>query len=203
MAVITDLDCMDSVASGKETPKFSFIATGLHLARSKSQISLYYARELKKKNRGISVFWLDAGSREAFVQTYLKIASHIGLQFPEPTTGAMEIGSRNTDPREAITVQIKNWLEDSHWLMIVDNADNASILVDPSNSSLQPTHKSTDALISYIPTAAQGQVISSSRNKQAALRLNRNGKVLHIPKMQTEEAINSSIEKSMATRKIV
>jgi len=188
-AVTTDLDCMDSVALGKQTSKFSFEATGLHRARSKSKISLCYAQELRKKNRSIFIFWLDAGSREAFVQTYLKIASHIGLQFPEPMVGAMEMGSRNTESGQAMIAQIKDWLDNSHWLMIVDNADDASILVDPPDPSLQLAHQSTDALISYIPTAAHGKVIFTSRNKQAALKLTRNGKILHIPTMRTEEAI--------------
>ncbi len=85
--------------------------------------------------------------------------------------------------------QIKDWLGKGHWLMIIDNADDAGILVDPPESSLQPGHESSAALISYIPTATCGRVIFTSRNKQAALRLTRNGKVLHVPRMEAKEAI--------------
>lgn len=99
--------------------------------------------------------------------------------------------------------QIKGWLEASHWLMVIDNADDADILVDPPDPSLQTARKSTDALISYIPTATNGKVIFISRNKQAALRLTRNGKILHIPKMSTEEAIKLLIESSIATRTVI
>ena len=99
------------------------------------------------------------------------------------------LGSGNTRSRQTTIPQIKDWLGNSHWLMIIDNADDAGILVDPPNSSLQTGHESPAALISYIPTATCGRVIFTSRNKQAVVRLTRNGKVLHVPRMEAKEAV--------------
>lgn len=91
----------------------------------KSQIVIEYVYRFRQSHPQSHVFWVYATSSATFVHAYYHIARR--LQLPACD-----------DPNIEVCELIFKWLneEDSHWLIIVNNADNADLLFSSAESNI-------------------------------------------------------------------
>ena len=110
----------------------------------------------------MSTFWIHSSSRARFEQSFGEIADQI-------RTDACEVGSSDT------LQTVSRWLserENGPWLLILDNADDARVLLD-----LQQDHAARDAapikrrLIDYIPQVPHGIVLVTTRDRTSGWAL--------------------------------
>jgi tetratricopeptide (TPR) repeat protein len=111
------------------------------------------------------VFWVHASSLARFEEGYRRIANAVKLP--------------DCDKPEANILQlIHNWLCDEtngHWAMIIDNADDPSVLFgQPDRTKSSECNDSTQAsscLADFLPQSPNGSILITSRNRDVAHRL--------------------------------
>ena len=146
---------------------------------SKSQIAIEYCYRFKDRNPRAHVLWVYGGNIARFYQAYKRIAQ------------LLEIPGWD-DPEESILELVYSYLSNStsHYLLVVDNADNiehwwpgkyksGGLLDDPANN-----------LSKYLPERKSGssQVLITTRDDRVASRLTKASKPLAIQPMSSEEA---------------
>ncbi|KAF5669914.1 kinesin light chain [Fusarium denticulatum] len=149
----------------------------------KTQVALAYVYWLRQMCPDISVFWVHASNRERFRQSYASIAEECDIPGQD-------------DPKVDVLVLVKDWLEKrfkSRWLMVIDNADDTQLFSHPQNiqDSIKASVSATGAdggLGRYVPECAHGSVLTTSRDKQTALRLSQSKRSIEINKMTDGEA---------------
>ncbi|PCD23157.1 hypothetical protein AU210_014680 [Fusarium oxysporum f. sp. radicis-cucumerinum] len=149
----------------------------------KTQIALAYVYWLRQKCPDISVFWVHASNRERFRQSYASIAEECDIPGQD-------------DPKVDVLVLVKDWLEKrfkSRWLMVIDNADDTQLFSQPQHiqDSIKAPVSATGAdggLGRYIPECAHGSILTTSRDKQTALRLSQSKRPIEINRMTDGEA---------------
>lgn len=92
------------------------------------------------------------------------------------------------DPKADILQLLCDWLRDrdkGRWLIVLDNADDASFLLDsPTTSVEQPAQRRID----YIPSCDHGTVIMTTRSKKDALKLVYESETIDVLPMSGDEA---------------
>jgi hypothetical protein len=97
----------------------------------------------------VSIFFIRAATREGFSESYMRLASKVGIGLSTETCG---------DNLRAVT----NWLEDrsnGRWLMILDNADDIDLFKPGSGVS------------DYLPHSDHGSILITSRHKKVCNEL--------------------------------
>ena len=136
--------------------KFSILRTDLLYFVSKSQIAIEHSYRQKKRSPQISTFWVHASSKVRFEQSYVELATEVDL----PGIGDGKFNS---------LVSVSKWLADEGngpWLLILDNADDANVLLSPPESDAAQR-----CLIDFIPRVQHGAVLITTRDRSCALRL--------------------------------
>jgi tetratricopeptide (TPR) repeat protein len=134
-------------------------------------VALQYAYNFKGRRPFSSIFWIFAGNKERFEQDYRNVAK--GLRLPG-----------YNDPKVDVLRLVKNSLEKSdskHWLMIIDNADDLSVLDGPSETE-------SFSILKYIPDNAKGSIAYTTRSKENALRLTGEGTILQVSEMSMSDS---------------
>ena len=129
----------------------------------------------------MSIFWIHSSSRARFEQSFVEIADQI-------RTGACEVGGSDT------LQTVSRWLSDREngpWLLILDNADDARVLLD-----LQENHTARDVatvkrrLIDYIPQVPHGIVLVTTRDRTSGWALTGDyGKPIEVESMDPVESL--------------
>ena len=145
--------------------------TFAHCVCRKSQIAIEYAYRVSKAAPHMWVFWVHASNAARFKQAYEEIAAQI------------ELPGRD-DPKTDIFCLVRNWLCDERngrWLMIVDNADDDRVFASPGALDVlgdaaqgpgsEPTQEAAAPLASFLPQAANGWILVTSRDRAAAMNL--------------------------------
>jgi len=133
-----------------------------------------------KDIRKTLIFWVFGGSKERFEQDYLGIARR--LQLPG-------FNAPNVD----VFALVKTALEKrSNWAMIIDNADDSTILwgtskANYSETSIQNDSNDSGGLSKYIPRGPNGFILYTTRTKDDALRLTGEGQVIKVSEMDEED----------------
>ncbi|KAK1623460.1 hypothetical protein BDP81DRAFT_331962, partial [Colletotrichum phormii] len=136
----------------------------------KTQISLHIAYWAKENLPDYSVFWVPAYSQASFEQSYATIAKEFNIP----------LGAEDGD----VKTSVQKWLSSENigpWLIVVDNADDASILFD------SPKHQ--EGLLKYLPRKRTGLTLFTTRSREVALSM-ANQAWLELHSMSEEEATN-------------
>ncbi|MCJ1231813.1 hypothetical protein MMC12_008492, partial [Toensbergia leucococca] len=148
---------------------------------SKSQIAIEYCYRYRSKHPNRSIFWVHASTFERFDQAYKDIARRLNLPgWNDPKTNTLQ--------------DVSDWLTDedySHWLMVLDNADDADMFFNPQKETSEGTSPNQRALplCMYLPQTSKGSILVTSRNRHAAFRLtNRIEPVIDVLPMEEEDA---------------
>ncbi|KXH59138.1 phosphorylase superfamily protein, partial [Colletotrichum salicis] len=136
----------------------------------KTQISLHIAYWAKENLPDYSVFWVPAYSQASFEQSYATIAKELNIP-PSAEDGDVK-------------TSVQKWLSSENigpWLMVVDNADDSSILFD------SPKHQ--EGLLKYLPRKRNGLTLFTTRSREVALSV-ADEAWLELHSMSEKEATN-------------
>lgn len=148
----------------------------------KSQIAIEYSCRLRLRSSHISTFWVHAGSKARFEHSYTEIATTVGI------TGS-------DDSKVNILAVVSRWLASSingPWLLILDNADDASVLLNvPTKTPTDETEPMQRRLLEFIPRVKHGSVLITTRNRSCALELNNYcGTPIEVQALKSQESLD-------------
>jgi tetratricopeptide (TPR) repeat protein len=138
----------------------------------KTAVVLELAYRMMEKHSPFLVFWVPAISRETFEIAYHEIG--ILLRIPGIT-----------DDNANVKQLVKNSLNSGDfgdWLMVVDNADDSSVLLDSTNDDQREGR-----LYDYLPRSDRSSIVFTTRDRKVAERLTQ-GSVLELEDMTKAEA---------------
>ena len=110
----------------------------------------------------MSTFWIHVSSKARFEQSYSEIATNAKL---------LGTGDGQVD----ILHLVSSYLADESngpWLLILDNADDATVLLNPSSSNAgSDTVSLQRRLLDFVPRVQHGTVVITTRDRSCALKL--------------------------------
>ncbi|OQE34388.1 hypothetical protein PENCOP_c018G06557 [Penicillium coprophilum] len=121
----------------------------------KTQAAIEYSYRVRESTPDTWVFWIHASNAARLEQGYQQIAT------------VAEIPGRD-DPKINILQLVYQWLCDARngrWLMVLDNADDDGIFFSRN------IFNERGPLVSFLPQAAHGSILITSRNGLAARNL--------------------------------
>ena len=150
----------------------------------KSQIAIEYCWRFKEAHPETHVFWVHAGSVGRFDQAYKSIARQCQISgWDRPGENTLQL--------------VYEWLSDEQngsWLMVIDNADDKSVFsnyVQKDASKMAGSDDDPQNLLSYLPQTANGLILVTSRNRDAAYRLlSSDENFIDVPLMDAELALS-------------
>ncbi|KFY29166.1 hypothetical protein V491_00164 [Pseudogymnoascus sp. VKM F-3775] len=137
----------------------------------KTAVALELAYRMMAKHSLFLVLWVPAISRETFEIACREIGTL--LRIPGIT-----------DDNASVKQLVKNSLNSGNfgdWLMVVDNADNPSVLLDSSNDD-----RRAGRLYDYLPYSDRGSIVFTTRDRKVAERLTQSS-VLELEDMTKAE----------------
>ena len=132
------------------------------MSARKSQIAIEYSYRQRARSPQISTFWIHVSSKARFEQSYSEIATNAKL-------------SGTGDGQVDILHLVSSYLADESngpWLLILDNADDATVLLNPSSSDAgSDTVSLQRRLLDFVPRVQHGTVVITTRDRSCALKL--------------------------------
>lgn len=119
------------------------------------------------------VIWLHASNTTRFEQSV------------RDTLDDLKVGGRS-ERHADIYALLRSWLREKNhgrWLLILDNADDASFLLSPPSGA-----GSNDCCLAYLPQCDHGAIMFISRSRSAALKVLESGNIVEVGPMDTREA---------------
>ncbi|KAF2010518.1 hypothetical protein BU24DRAFT_436620 [Aaosphaeria arxii CBS 175.79] len=125
--------------------------------RSKSQLAIEHAYRTREQSSETWVLWAHASNAARLEQSFHDIADRVRI-----------VGRQ--DSQANIFKLVHDWLCDSKqpWLLVLDNVDDASFLLEAQPASSKTAARS---LREYLPHCEHGSMLITSRSKEAALQL--------------------------------
>lgn len=153
------------------------------MLNSKSQIAIEYTYQVLEESSKTWVFWVHAATQERFIEGFQKIADTIKMDgWNEPKVNVMRL--------------VRTWLcekSNGSWVMVVDNADDASVFFDnaPQSKELNTSKPvSTEPLAAFLPRTSHGSILITSRSRDIAYRLiGTETSIVEIGSMNEREAL--------------
>ena len=133
----------------------------------KTQIALQLAYSTKREKPEYSVFWVLASSRRTFEQAYLDIAAKLPVQAAEDEDRKMSLRRYLSSSRAG------------KWLLIVDNADDRSMMFESSDGS--------PSICEYLPESDHGITLFTTRSLGVATSIAGTA-AINLPEMAPDEA---------------
>ncbi|KAK5442735.1 hypothetical protein LTS15_010942 [Exophiala xenobiotica] len=148
----------------------------------KSQIAIAYAYQYHQEHPHSHVFWIYAATRGRFVQACQQMARRLRL----PGWG---------DPKVDACELVAGWLADEEnpaWLLIVDNADDANLMLGliPSGEPSTDEDSLTKPLIDYLPRILDPsrRLLVTTRNQDVANGLGQGAPAIPVGPFSLPEA---------------
>jgi tetratricopeptide (TPR) repeat protein len=139
----------------------------------KTALALEFAYWMKEQHLERAIFWVPALSPDSFEQAYHEIAALLCIPGVE-------------DDKVDVKRLVKATLSDEsfgQWLIVVDNADNESVLFSAIEEG-----SGVHQLISYLPRSRKGSIVFTTRTRAAATKLAEN-KVIALGELEKAEAV--------------
>lgn len=134
----------------------------------KSQLAIQYAHQLRTNEPNTWVFWLSADSTANFDKGLAEIAEKADI-------AAYYEGNKDK------FLTVKRWLEDEKngkWLIVIDNADDLSILVPgppvhtkKKSKNAELNHRPTQNILDLLPQTTNGSYLVTSRDREVAYQI--------------------------------
>ena len=150
----------------------------------KTQLAIEYAHQLRLQSPETWLLWLYASNEARFEQSVRGVLAQLRVR-------------GRKDPKANAFQLLRNRLCDASkglWLVILDNADDARVLLGSPAVNDQVDKSAADALptearLDYIPRCGHGKVLVTSRSKEAAKELVYSKDVVAVEPMKEEQAL--------------
>lgn len=149
----TDLDDLSAQISLEGGQRLAICGLG---GCGKTALIVECAYRIREQQPAYAVFWVPAVSRESFEQAYREIGTRLGIK-------------ATADDDADVKQLVKAKLSDENlgqWLMVVDNADDVSLLFDPLYGK-----NDAERLIDCLPHSRKGSIVFTTRTRKAAIKL--------------------------------
>ncbi|OCK96219.1 putative kinesin [Cenococcum geophilum 1.58] len=167
---------LDQIREKLSVPASRILLVGLG-GVGKSQLAIEHCYRTAERSPGTWVFWVHASNAARLEQSYRDIADQVKL-------------AGRKDPQADVFKLVHDWLRDERhgkWLLVLDNADSATVLSPPSDGRKTQAGGGDGALgqhlSRYLPPSRYGSVLVTSRTKQAASRLVEESDIIQIEPM--------------------
>ncbi|KAF1950658.1 purine and uridine phosphorylase [Byssothecium circinans] len=146
----------------------------------KTALALEAAYRTRERQPARAVLWVSTVSRESFEQAYREMGERLSIP-------------GITDDNADVKRLVRAWLSSEkvgQWLMVVDNADDDSVLF----GALGETSR-TDRLIDWLPHSRKGSIVFTTRTRTAAIRLAESNVVPlgELTKAEAEEVLKTRL----------
>ncbi|KAH0493751.1 hypothetical protein TgHK011_000402 [Trichoderma gracile] len=134
----------------------------------KTQLAIEASYLIRDEHPDCSVFWVPALDAASFESAYRNIGKHLKVK---------NMDSSGVDVKQLVKTALSEE-SSGNWLLVVDNADDVSLLFGASGLS------------AHLPFSRKGSILFTTRNHEAAVRLDipsRN--TIHIVEMGQDEAL--------------
>ncbi|KAF2726496.1 hypothetical protein EJ04DRAFT_453249, partial [Polyplosphaeria fusca] len=138
----------------------------------KTALALETAYRVKEHQPAWAVFWVPAVSRETFEQAFRDIGTALNIP---------GIAEANANVKRLVRAKLSDQSL-GPWLMVLDNADDISVLFNPLK-----TGGSGERLIDFVPHSCKGSVLFTTRTRKAAVDL-AGGTALQLGELDEREA---------------
>ncbi|RYP29542.1 hypothetical protein DL767_006670 [Monosporascus sp. MG133] len=148
----------------------------------KTQIAIQFAHEVRQRDAGISVFWVNGASLSAVEESYYRIAVECDI-----------LSSERLDP--LFMFRVKRWLESESsgkWLMIVDNVDDVNVFLKTEDA----------APLAYMPKCTHGSILYTTRDLQFATQVSLPKDIIHISEFTVSEGTTFLSKKLSSATKL-
>ncbi|KAF2201833.1 kinesin light chain [Delitschia confertaspora ATCC 74209] len=122
----------------------------------KTALALECAYRTKQQQPTRAILWVPVISRESFEQAYREIEELLHIP---------GIADEKADVKRLVKAKLSDE-GFGQWLMIVDNADDVSVLFDPIGEG-----DNADRLINCLPRSRKGSIIFTTRTREVAIKL--------------------------------
>ena len=145
---------------------------------SKSQIAIEYCYVFKEMRPDAQVFWIHCSNRERLEQAYRDISRRLSLPgWDNPDVDTLQL--------------VFEWFNEEHngyWLLIIDNADDASSFFIDHSQIIHEESRSPKHLSLYLPHSSKGLMLITTRDKRVGERLANREKAIVLKPMIPLEA---------------
>jgi tetratricopeptide (TPR) repeat protein len=144
----------------------------------KTALALESAYRIKEQQPTCAVFWVPAINQDSFEQAYRDICMALRI-----------ITDDNADVKRLLKMRLSDE-NFGQWLMIVDNADDDTVLFGTAGED-----DAADRLIDYIPFSRRGSIVFTTRTREAAVRLAENNVILlgKLEKLEGKEVLGKRL----------
>ncbi|KAG9241047.1 P-loop containing nucleoside triphosphate hydrolase protein, partial [Calycina marina] len=149
----------------------------------KSQLAIEYAYRTGDRSPNTWVFWVHASNAARFEQSFLCIANCVKV-------------SGRQNPQADIFQLVHDWLRDDKrkWVLILDNVDDASVLLKARSSGQEGKTSDVESenslsIMSYLPHCRHGTILITTRSKDEALNLVEENDIITIKPMSSKDAL--------------
>ncbi|KAJ5709135.1 hypothetical protein N7493_010469, partial [Penicillium malachiteum] len=143
----------------------------------KSQLAIEYCYRVQDQSPETWVFWMHAGNAARLEEGFQDAADRL------------KIPNRH-DPGANVFKMVYDWLRDnSDWLVILDNLDDASFLHEPLRMDQEGRSVDRRSLSSFLPRGSNGTLIMTTRSKDATLRLVDSKNIIEVHPMDISDAV--------------
>ncbi|RTE75155.1 hypothetical protein BHE90_010395 [Fusarium euwallaceae] len=134
----------------------------------KTQVALQFAHWVCANKPDYSVFWISALSLNSFEQSYIEIATTLGLLDQDKSQDTKAVVRRFLGSKDA-----------GPWVLIVDNADDQDMVLG--------TLDGPDGIDQNLPESVYGRIMFTTRSREVATSV-ASGEVIELHEMDLETA---------------
>jgi len=145
----------------------------------KSQLAIEYAYQRRAQSPETWILWLYASNEARFEQSVRGVLHQLRVR-------------GRKDPNANIFELFHDWLCDATqgpWLVILDNADDARVLLGTLSTGSQAHHSVIDARLDCIPPCEHGQLLVTSRTASVAKELVDRKDIIDVEPMNGKQAL--------------
>lgn len=144
----------------------------------KSQIAIEYCYLFKDTHPHHYVFWIYAAEPNHFEQGYQELARKARIPgWDDPKTDKLKL--------------VQDWLQDgktTEWLMVVDNADDASMFFRTRSDGAQLSQGNSKAFAQYFPQCSHGRILVTTRDRRLGVRMSQGQATIEITALSKERS---------------
>lgn len=127
----------------------------------KSQIAIEYCYVFRDEHSSAQIFWIYGADPLHFEQGYQEIARKARIPgWDDQKTDKLKL--------------VQDWLQEENvteWLMIIDNADDASMFYGTRPNDPHSIHKDSKSFARFLPQCSHGRVLITTRDRRLGERL--------------------------------